>query len=100
MKHLKTFENLQFPNIGDYIYVKVDSNFNLETEEKKDAANRIFKILDIKTQFGDLVYTIKAIPEKGKKNYNSWRLFGGNIICFSPTIKELKIKYQIQKFNI
>ena len=35
MKHLKKFEDLQFPKIGDYIYVNVESDFNLEPREKK-----------------------------------------------------------------
>jgi hypothetical protein len=104
MKYLKKFEsiknNLIKPQIGDYLYVKVEDDFNLPQKQKEDAKTRIFKILEIKKQFNYLVYKIKAVHEENKKDYDSWFLFEEYIICFAPTIDQLKIKYESQKYNL
>jgi hypothetical protein len=103
MKHLKLFEELQDkPQIGDYIYVDVKDNFGLPKEQIEDAKTRTFKIVDRQdNRIGiNIVYTIKAVPESGRKNYNDWYLFDNNVLCFAPTIEELKLKYQTQKYNL
>jgi hypothetical protein len=106
MKYLKYFENLtDTPQVDDYLYANIESDFNLDPEQKEDAKNRIFKVIKVKTQGTEqsglyYVYKIQAVPEEGKKDYDPWFLFGENIKCFAPTIEELKLKCESQKYNI
>jgi len=106
MKYIRTFEDLtDTPQVDDYLYANIKDDFNLDTEQKEDAKNRIFKIIKVKTQgdFNDglyYVYKVQAVPEPNKKDYDPWFLFGENIKCFAPTIEELKLKYERQKYNI
>lgn len=105
MRHLKLFEELkEEPQIGDYIYIDVKDDFGLPKEQIEDSKNRIFRILykrvNSNSTLSYTVYTILAVPEIGRKDYDKWYLFEEHILCFAPTIEELKLKNQTQKYNL
>ena len=116
MKHLKKYEYNQYiddaPNAGDYVLLKVDVKFHNKAEEiTKFINNTIGQIYSVQLRDdeeidGTVSVMYKNIPKDiltyfYKQNKVYWRNFSmRRIVEFSPTIDELTIKLNQNKYNL
>ena len=111
MKYLKTFESLDEPKVGDYVYMRSSAI----SEEVKDLVNNsVGKITKITYEFNyedvdknglieyiDVKYNFpESILKKFGDKLNDRGFNPDQLVAFAPTIKELELKVAAKKYNI
>ena len=109
MKHLKLFENLNQPQIGDY--VKMNSDFSNELPIEKILPdfrnfidNNIGQIIGINSNYYNVEYKIpsnwKYYLEIFPKGLFTKNFTKNQLINFDTTKEELELKLHIKKYNL
>jgi hypothetical protein len=95
MKYLKTYENIKYPDINDYVYVDLSLHpnairKNIISQRKNKINPNIYQIIDV---YGtDNEYKIDA-------GIDIW-IYRDEIIEYAKTIDELELKMSTNKYNL
>jgi hypothetical protein len=103
MKYIKIFENINKPQINDYIICN-EKNFIKINKLIKFISSNIGQIIDIGKTISGVYYTVKynnynnikdLIESSGLRN-----IYLSEILYFSPNIEDVESYIKIKKYNL
>jgi hypothetical protein len=98
MKHLKTFENINDPEVGDYVIAHCTYT-NSSNKVNNFMLNNVGRIVNIDNGKYIIVYE-KEIPFKHTKYARRITLTRDNIDYFGKNEENLEIMIQSNKYNL
>jgi hypothetical protein len=90
MKYLKTFENVNEPEVG---YFVIGDHINF-TWAKNIIKSNIGEIIKIDNNSGEIPYNVSY------DNDNIFKLYDNEILHFSKNKEDLEIYIQVNKYNL
>jgi hypothetical protein len=104
MKHLKTFENINGPQIGDYVLISMKGSYNNDNSIDFFINNNIGQIIKFDENMRLVKYSNVPGNIKMKNKFNKdgsiWIGNAFKTVAFGKTKEELELKMDMKKYNI